>query len=193
MTFEMTEEEQTVRVFNFNFQTFEFVGAEELIIPPYTGLPASCTQLLPPDEIPAGRVALFDVENQSWSFAEDHRGEMVYSQETGDSVLITELGALPDGVVTVSPSGNYRKWDGTEWVLDEEAEKLALMLEAKSRKATLMQVATDAIAPLQDAQDLDIATGEEKEKLTEWKAYRIALNRIDITSAHDIEWPVSPV
>ena len=43
----------------------------------------------------------------------------------------------------------------------ELPEKEKPVQEAESRKSGLLQAASDAIAPLQDAVDLDIATAEE--------------------------------
>lgn len=61
---------------------------------------------------------------------------------------------------------------------------------ASSRDYLLGQAAL-AIAPLQDAVDLDEATADEVAKLILWKQYRVAVNRIDI-SLKDILWPASP-
>ncbi len=44
---------------------------------------------------------------------------------------------------------------------DTEAEKLFRIREAEETKNSLMQVASEHIAPLQDAVDLEIATEEE--------------------------------
>ncbi len=55
-----------------------------------------------------------------------------------------------------------------------------------------MQVASEHIAPLQDAVDLEIATEEEASLLTAWKKYRVLLNRIDTSTAPDIDWPTIP-
>ena len=41
-----------------------------------------------------------------------------------------------------------------------------------------MQVASEHIAPLQDAADLEIATEEETSLLEAWKKYRVLLNRV---------------
>ncbi|MEY0149016.1 tail fiber assembly protein, partial [Providencia rettgeri] len=40
--------------------------------------------------------------------------------------------------------------------------------------------------------DLGMATDEEKAQLTAWKTYLVYLNRIDTSTAPDIEWPVKP-
>ncbi len=65
--------------------------------------------------------------------------------------------------------------------------------EAEETKNNLMQVASEHIAPLQDAADLEIATEEETSLLEAWKKYRVLLNRVDTSTAPDIEWPTNPV
>ena len=55
-----------------------------------------------------------------------------------------------------------------------------------------MNAAGDAIAPKHDALDLDEATEEELLLLKEWKKYRVSLNRLDLSTAPDIEWPEKP-
>ena len=55
----------------------------------------------------------------------------------------------------------------------------------------LLAIATAAIAPLQDAIDLDEATADEAALLTAWKQYRVAVNRVDPTAAPPT-WPRAP-
>ncbi|EEW0700445.1 tail fiber assembly protein [Escherichia coli] len=54
-------------------------------------------------------------------------------------------------------------------------------------------LASEHIAPLQDAVDLEIATEEETSLLEAWKKYRVLLNRVNTTTAPDIEWPTVPI
>ncbi|WP_050962057.1 tail fiber assembly protein, partial [Salmonella enterica] len=128
---------------------------------------------------------------QTWSLHEDHRGEMVYDTTTGNQVYISAPGPLPENVTSVSPGGEYQKWDGKAkaWVKDEVAEKAAQLRQAEETKNRLLQIASEKIAPLQDAVDLDIATDDEKAQLDEWKKYRVLVNRMD-TAAPD--WPERP-
>ncbi|HCN45039.1 MAG TPA: hypothetical protein DIT18_04750 [Pseudomonas sp.] len=51
-----------------------------------------------------------------------------------------------------------------------------------------------AIAPLQDAVDLDDATEAEAELLKDWKRYRVALNRLpeQVGYPTEIDWPAPP-
>lgn len=55
-----------------------------------------------------------------------------------------------------------------------------------------MNAATAAMAPLQDAEELGMATEVELTALTLWKRYRVMLNRVDTSIAPDIEWPELP-
>ncbi|EOW6510879.1 tail fiber assembly protein [Cronobacter malonaticus] len=67
-----------------------------------------------------------------------------------------------------------------------------LVADAENNKYQLLLEATDAIAPLQDAVDLDIATDAEIETLKAWKKYRVLVNRVDTSKAPKIKWPEKP-
>ncbi|EAU8014086.1 tail fiber assembly protein [Salmonella enterica] len=189
MPFKMSSKAQTIKIFNLRSDTNEFIGAGDAYIPPHTGLPANCTDIAPPD-IPSSYITVFDSETQTWSLHEDHRGETVYDTTTGNQVYISDLGPLPENVTSVSPDGEYQKWDGKAWVKDEAAETAARLREAEGTKSRLLQMASGKIAPLQDAVDLGIATDEEKSQLAEWKKYRVLVNRVDTSNP---DWPDVPV
>ncbi len=83
--------------------------------------------------------------------------------------------------------------DGNPVLLDPPAatkEQLIIIAEAKC--ASLMAGASVAISPLQDAVDLGDSTPEEETLLKKLKQYRVELNRLDISKAPDISWPVKP-
>jgi hypothetical protein len=65
-----------------------------------------------------------------------------------------------------------------------------LATNTRTRDALLARAAA-AIAPLQDAVDLDEATAAETALLKQWKQYRVAVNRIDLTNANPA-WPITP-
>ncbi|APH83705.1 tail fiber assembly protein [Salmonella enterica] len=188
MTFKMSSKAQTIKVYNLRSDTNEFIGAGDAYIPPHTGLPANCTDIAPPD-IPASHIAVFDAETETWRLHEDHRGETVYDTTTGNQVYISSPGPLPENVTSVSPDGEYQKWNGKAWVKDEVAETAARLREAEGIKSRLLQTAAEKIAPLQDAVDLEIATDDEKVQLDEWKKYRVLVNRVDTTNP---DWPDVP-
>ncbi|EJG8324065.1 tail fiber assembly protein [Salmonella enterica] len=189
MTFKMSSKARTITIYNLRSDTNEFIGAGDAYIPPHTGLPANCTDIAPPD-IPASHIAVFDAETEMWSLHEDHRGETVYDTTTGNQVYISSPGPLPENVTSVSPDGEYQKWNGKVWVKDEVAETAARLREAEGTKSRLLQTAAEKIAPLQDAVDLEIATDDEKVQLDEWKKYRVLVNRVDTTNP---DWPDVPV
>lgn len=56
---------------------------------------------------------------------------------------------------------------------------------------TCLANAALAIAPLQDAVDLDLATESESAKLKKWKLYRVEVNRVDL-SIQSVAWPSPP-
>ncbi|HFD8256711.1 TPA: tail fiber assembly protein [Salmonella enterica] len=189
MTFKMSDTPQTIKIFNLRSDTNEFIGSGDAYIPPHTGLPANCTDIAPPD-IPSSHIAVFDAETQTWSLQEDHRGETVYDTTTGNQIYISAPGPLPENVTSVSPDGEYQKWDGKAWVKDEAAETAARLREAEGTKSRLLQMASEKIAPLQDAVDLGLATDDEKAQLDEWKKYRVLVNRVDTSNP---DWPDVPV
>lgn len=144
--------------------------------------------LIAPPDIPASHIAVFDAETKTWSLHEEHRDETVDTQ-TGNPIYISEPSPLPENVTSVSPGGEYQKWDGKAWVKDEAAETAARLREAEVTKRRLLQMASGKIAPLQDAVDLGIATDEEKSQLAEWKKYRVLVNRVDISNP---DWSQKP-
>ncbi|MEY0877282.1 tail fiber assembly protein, partial [Providencia manganoxydans] len=76
--------------------------------------------------------------------------------------------------------------------LNPPISKEQLIAEAERQKQLLLADISNAIAPLQDAVDLDIATDEEMAQLTALKKYRVLLNRVDTSTAPDIDWPQKP-
>ncbi|EKF8524935.1 DUF4376 domain-containing protein [Salmonella enterica] len=117
MAFKMSNEPQTIKIFNLRSDTNEFIGAGDAYIPPHTGLPAGCTDIAPPD-IPASHIAVFNPENQTWSLFEDHRGETVYDTTTGNQVYISEPGPLPENTTTQAPASPIDKFENGQWVAD---------------------------------------------------------------------------
>ena len=93
------------------------------------------------------------------------------------------------------PSGKQRTANNKglpAWADIPKPTKEQLIAEAEQQKQSLLSETTKAIAPLQDAVDLDIATDEEIVLLKEWKKYRVLLNRVDTSTAPDIDWPQKP-
>lgn len=116
-----------------------------------------------------------------------------------------DAGTLPDDLVGVE-SEVFAEFSGTPpdgkvrgvlkgkpaWVDIPPLTYEEAVAAAEADKQYLLSEASEAIAPLQDAVDLDMATPEEEALLKAWKKYRVLLNRVDTSTAPDITWPVKP-
>ncbi|PHM38589.1 tail fiber assembly protein [Xenorhabdus innexi] len=157
-----------------------------------------------PDEKPYGEVMyLMSEAGEDWYQLQDNYQERTVKLEyEPDGTIIrhsTDVSRLvPVGrsiaEVTSLPDG----FEHGEWVFDGQSVRKKVkshaqhMTDAEAKKQFLTAKATTAIAPLQDALDLDMATKAEKAALLAWKKYRVLLNRVDCTMAPDIDWPAPP-
>lgn len=78
------------------------------------------------------------------------------------------------------------------WVDLDPMSKVDQVEKANSLKILYRGNADKAIAPLQDASDLNLALESEISALNEWKKYRVLLSRIDTSEAPNIDWPIIP-
>ncbi|ELK1250684.1 tail fiber assembly protein [Citrobacter freundii] len=81
--------------------------------------------------------------------------------------------------------------DGSWRYVDGKIEKIPTnyIAIAKSKKSRLLDEANAAIAPLERAVKLGIATGDEITALEAWERYSVMVNRIDTSKP---EWPTPP-
>lgn len=87
--------------------------------------------------------------------------------------------------------------DGWHAATQDEVDSLLpayRLQEALAKQATLRAVADQAIAPLQDAEDIGEATADEEAQLALWKKYRVDLSRVTKQPDYptDIAWPAPP-
>lgn len=109
----------------------------------------------------------------------------------GEGVTPVEI---PDGN-GASPGWTYEDGEFIAPPLTEDQQEAITQAAINSNinmRTGLMSQATAAIAPLQDAVDLEEATEDEIALLKKWKQYRIAVNRIDANTPDDIDWPEQP-
>lgn len=197
MTFKMSGEAQTITVYNLRADACEFIGAGDAWIPPHTGLPANCTDIEPP-ATESGSVAVFDSGKGEWSIVEDHRDQTVYDTSTAEAIYISELGPLPDNTTSVSPTMDYPKWNGSEWVQDTDALKKGMQEKAESKRQELLTAANETIADWRTELQLDVISDDDKASLVKWMAYIKALKAMDLTnvknedSYESIKWPELP-
>lgn len=81
--------------------------------------------------------------------------------------MFSEFGKVTTILTKKAPTSPYDKWDSKKWVTDEVMKSDALKNEVLSQKDSLLSMASEKIAPLQDA--VDMATDEEVVSLKEWK------------------------
>ncbi|EOF8224348.1 tail fiber assembly protein [Yersinia enterocolitica] len=127
-----------------------------------------------------------------------------YPTDVIDKEWYEKHGNWPTDVTKISRS-DYEKYLSTPpmgmelgskngkpaWV-EVEISKERYIIIATMEKQQLMVVAEEAIAPLLRAVKFDMATDEEKALLEAWERYSVLLSRIDVRSAPDIKWPLTP-
>lgn len=179
----------SVQVFHFDSNSREFIGIEDIYVPLGVGIPAFTCLDEPPVQNEY-QVAVRSEDNSFWSVTDDFRGIPAYDLQTLASHVINELGPIPDTVTTSAPSTPYDKWDGSAWVTDADAQHIADIAAADLQKKQMITQVSGDISILQDAVNLNMATDDEKSRLTALQAYRVQLNRVDTSFAPNIVWPV---
>jgi Bacteriophage tail assembly protein len=178
-------------VFNYDNQTRVYLSQSTEYIPIGVGIPANaCTDK--PLSAKSGYVVCRNGKLTGWEYKADHRGETVWNTKTGDPLQITAPGDYPSNTTIYEPATPYDKWNGECWVTDEATRQEAEVVAAEAMKAALIKDASEQIAPLQDAVDLDMATDEEKAAFNGWRKYRVLLTRVDTSTAPVVSWPSEP-
>lgn len=179
-------------VYNYTYDTKEFIRQSEEYLQVGVGIPAQSTTVTPPTT-KEGFALVFDEKTKKWTQVEDHRNEVVYDITNGSQITITQLGKIDTAkYTTIAPTSQYDEWDGEKWVVNEEKKHEANVATAEAKRTALYTEADRNIKDLQFAVDLDIATDAEKAELIEWKKYCVYLNRVDTSTAPDITWPAKP-
>lgn len=93
----------------------------------------------------------------------------------------------PEGKIRIAGNNGMPVWGDLPPLSHEES-----IDQAEAKVSALMSMAEEKIRPLQYAQGLDIATDEEVSKLKAWQIFSVKLNRVDVSAAPDIDWPVMP-
>lgn len=190
MTFKMMNKDRTMTVFHYSHDTCEFVGTGDALIPADTGLPAFCTAITPPEE-KESHVRVYDPVKSKWTYQLDKRGTY-YDKATGFPVYVSGLGDVLETLTALMPGSTFDKWDGEKWIQDEVALRAYEVELATQEKVALLSHADKRIAIFEDAIRLKMATENEIKSLEEWQKCRVLLNRVDLSDAPSITWPVVP-
>ena len=179
-------------VHNYDGETREYISTSTEYLAVGVGIPA-CSCLDAPGTHKAGYAICRSVDLNSWEYVPDHRGEVVYSTETGDTKEITVPGDYPENTTTIAPLTPYDKWDGEKWVTDTEAQHGAAVEAAEAQRQSLIDAAMASISLIQ----LKLQAGR---KLTQAETTRLnavldyidAVTATDISTAPDVIWPELP-
>ena len=103
--------------------------------------------------------------------------------------FVAALVEIPEGV-EVQSGYTYVDKVFAPYVAPPPSAAEILARNTTARNA-LLALAAQAIAPLEDAADLDMATPQETAALIAWKTFRVQANRVDLTQASPT-WPAMP-
>lgn len=179
-------------VHNYDGETREYISTSTEYLAVGVGIPA-CSCLDAPGTHKAGYAICRSVDLNSWEYVPDHRGEVVYSTEMGDTKEITVPGDYPENTTTIAPLTPYDKWDGEKWVTDTEAQHSAALDAAEAQRQSLINAAMASISLIQ----LKLRAGR---KLTQAETTRLnavldyidAVTATDTSTAPDVIWPELP-
>ena len=180
-----------ITVFNYDGETREYLSSSVEYLSVGVGIPANSSTEAP-GEAKAGSAICRTKDFTAWEYVADHRGETVYSTETGDAMLVSLPGDYPEGTTTLAPSTPYDTWNGSEWVTDTEAQQAADVEAAEQKKSALLLEAQTTISLWQTELQLGIISNEDKASLIAWMNYIKAVQAVDTSKASDIIWPDKP-
>ncbi|EOT7683617.1 tail fiber assembly protein, partial [Escherichia coli] len=166
-------------IYNYDGETREYISTSTEYLAVGVGIPA-CSCLDAPGTHKAGYAICRSVDLNSWEYVPDHRGEVVYSTETGDTKEIAVPGDYPENTTTIAPLTPYDEWDGEKWVTDTEAQHRAAVEAAETKRQSLADAAMDSISLIQ----LKLRAGR---KLTQAETTRLntVLDYIDAVTITD--------
>lgn len=181
-----------IAVYCYHGYTLEYISTSNEYLAVGVGIPAySCLDA--PGTHKAGYAICRSAGLNSWEYVPDHRGEIVYDTETGESTEITVPGDYPENTTTIAPLTPYDKWDGEKWVTDTEAQHCAEVETAEIQRQSLIDTAMASISLIQ----LKLQAGREltQTETTQLNAvldYIDAVTATDTSTAPDVIWPEPP-
>ena len=181
-----------ITVYNYDGETREYISTSSEYLAVGVGIPAySCLDA--PGIHKAGYAICRSVNLNSWEYVPDHRGEIVYNTETGESKQITAPGDYRENTTTIAPLTPYDKWDGEKWVTDTEAQHSAAVDAAEAQRQSLIDAAMASIGLIQ----LKLQAGRklmqaETTRLNAVLDYIDAVTATNTSTAPDVIWPELP-
>ncbi|EFH3911923.1 tail fiber assembly protein [Escherichia coli] len=185
-------EDGYITVYNYDGVTREYIGLAVEYLPVGVGVPGnSCVDA--PISKKDGFAVCRTADLTGWEYVPDHRGEIIYSTETGESKEITAPGDYPENTTTIAPLTPYDEWDGEKWVTDTVAQHSAAVGAAEAQRQSLIDTAMASISliqlKLQAGRNL---TQAETARLNAALDYIDAVEATDTSTAPDVIWPELP-
>jgi hypothetical protein len=109
------------------------------------------------------------------------------ARPVSDETYATFIASPPEGKMLASDDKGSPCWADVPPPTREQ-----LIAATERKKNQLMSDAERVMAPLERAVRLNMATEDEKARLTEWEKYSVLLNRINPEDAPEIDWPPEP-
>lgn len=181
-----------VKVYSSHWETMEYIGATMEYVNEGGGLSSGAYLDAPKLPTKPDIAIIRSEDGKSWFHIADNRGKTAYNTENRQPVEIDFIGDLPDTLTLLEPQTEFDKWDGKKWVTDTDAQKAAAVVTAESEKSQRLAEANSMITYLQDAIEVGLDDDDYEAKLKAWKTYRVLLNRVDTSTAPDIDWPEKP-
>lgn len=181
-----------ITVYNYDGETREYIFTSTEYLAVGVGIPA-CSCLDAPGSYKTGYAICRSADFNSWEYVPDHRGEIVYGIETGESKEITVPGDYPENTTTFAPLTPYDKWDGEKWVTDTEAQHSAAVDAAEAQRQSLIDAAMASISLIQlKLQAGRKLTQAETTQLNAVLDYIDAVTATDTSTAPNVIWPELP-
>lgn len=120
----ISKQDRIIIVYSFDEEDQRYIGSFEYHWAQGTGLPNQGTDIQPP-KITADKTAVFNIETDKWSLAEDNRGKTAYSTIDQTDSKIDYIGPIKFGFTELKPNSIFDTWNGEAWEdqrTDEEKE-----------------------------------------------------------------------
>ncbi|MGN7505019.1 tail fiber assembly protein [Escherichia coli] len=189
-----------ITVYNYDGETREYIFTSTEYLAVGVGIPA-CSCLDAPGSYKTGYAICRSADFNSWEYVPDHRGEIVFSTETGESKEIKAPGDYPEKAAIGRLKGNeleqYNLWldylDALELVDPSSAPDSAAVDAAEAQRQSLIDAAMASISLIQ----LKLQAGRQltQAEITRLNAvldYIDTVTATDTSTAPNVIWPELP-
>lgn len=180
-----------VTLYHYDAVSLEYASAGMEYLPLGVGLPAHSVADAPVIQPKTGMALVRDLSANQWVTVEDHRHQTVYDIETKTESIISALGPMPHNKTQLQPTHEFDIWTGAAWEVDQQALKASHITAAVQQKTVLIKQVSEHINILLDAIAMDNQQ-TDIQQLAALKQYRVALLRINTSTAPEIDWPELP-